>query len=486
MTDVRRPPGRHARPRGAALPRRVPLGRGDRRRTRSRARPTRTAAAPRSGTPSPHARAASVNGDTGDVAADHYHRYRRGRRADARARPRAYRFSVAWPRVQPAGRGPGQPAGLDFYRRLVDELLERRHRAVADALPLGPAAGARGRGRLAGAGHRVPVRRVRGARATSALGDRVRHWITLNEPWCSAFLGYGCGAHAPGPPATPQQARRAPPTTCCSRTASAVRGIRAAGAGRRRSASCSTSSRVVPATGDARRRRRGAAARRACTTGSSSTRSSAAATRPTCSPTSRRVVDLALRPRRRPRRDLRADRLARRQLLPAVAGRGAGAEPAPRRAGSTWPGDERLEHGPAGAASTPRWAGRSTRPGFERLLDPPGPRVPRRADARHRERRRVRRPASPPTARCTTRPDRVPRPRTSARCTGALDGRAPTCAATSSGRCSTTSSGPRGTHKRFGLVHVDYETQRAHPEGQRPLVPADVIARNGLVDGEDD
>jgi beta-glucosidase len=66
-----------------------------------------------------------ADGDTGEVAADHYHRYRQDTALMGELGLRAYRFSVAWPRVQPDGRGPVNQAGLDFYRRLADSLLER-------------------------------------------------------------------------------------------------------------------------------------------------------------------------------------------------------------------------------------------------------------------------------------------------------------------------------------------------------------------------
>jgi beta-glucosidase len=136
-------------------------------------------------------------GDTGDVACDHYHRYREDVKLMADLGVRAYRFSVAWPRVQPSGRGPANPAGLDFYRRLVDELLAHGIQPWLTLYhwdlpqPLEDAGG-------------WPVRDTAGRFAEyaqlvhAALGDRVRHWTTLNEPWCSAFLGYGSGAHAPG------------------------------------------------------------------------------------------------------------------------------------------------------------------------------------------------------------------------------------------------------------------------------------------------
>lgn len=64
------------------------------------------------------------NGDTGDIAADHYHRYRDDVALMKQLGLKAYRFSVSWSRVQPTGRGPAVERGLDFYRRLVDELLE--------------------------------------------------------------------------------------------------------------------------------------------------------------------------------------------------------------------------------------------------------------------------------------------------------------------------------------------------------------------------
>jgi beta-glucosidase len=135
--------------------------------------------------------------DTGDVACDHYHRYREDVAAMARLGLGAYRFSVSWPRVQPGGRGPANQAGLDFYRRLVDELLAHDIEPWLTLyhwdLPQ----------ELEDAGG-WPVRDTAARFAdyaslvSAALGDRVRHWMTLNEPWCSAFLGYGSGEHAPG------------------------------------------------------------------------------------------------------------------------------------------------------------------------------------------------------------------------------------------------------------------------------------------------
>ena len=109
----------------------------------------------------------------------------------------AYRLSISWPRVLPDGTGAVNAKGLDFYDRLIDELLRRRHHAVGDAVPLGPAAGALPPRRLAEPRHRRLVRRLRDA-DRQALGDRVKHWMPLNEP--QVFLGAGLiqGRHAPG------------------------------------------------------------------------------------------------------------------------------------------------------------------------------------------------------------------------------------------------------------------------------------------------
>ncbi|MFD8197897.1 GH1 family beta-glucosidase [Streptomyces wuyuanensis] len=137
------------------------------------------------------------NGDTGDVATDHYHRWREDVAIMADLGVGAYRFSLAWPRVQPTGRGPSVQKGLDFYRRLTDALLEKNIQPVATLyhwdLPQ----------ELEDAGgwpERATAERFAeyAGLAAEALGDRVRTWITLNEPWCSAFLGYASGVHAPG------------------------------------------------------------------------------------------------------------------------------------------------------------------------------------------------------------------------------------------------------------------------------------------------
>ncbi|MFF8841280.1 GH1 family beta-glucosidase [Streptomyces sp. NPDC015127] len=137
------------------------------------------------------------NGDTGDIAADHYHRMSEDIALMKRLGVTDYRFSVAWPRVQPTGRGPAVQKGLDFYRRLVDELLDAGIRPVATLyhwdLPqeLEDAGGWPQRETAQRFGEYAGI-------TAGALGDRVSTWTTLNEPWCAAFLGYGNGVHAPG------------------------------------------------------------------------------------------------------------------------------------------------------------------------------------------------------------------------------------------------------------------------------------------------
>jgi beta-glucosidase len=137
------------------------------------------------------------NGDTGDVADDHYHRLDDDLDLIASLGLNAYRFSIAWPRIQPTGRGPANPAGLAFYERLVDGLISRGVTPVATLyhwdLPqaLEDEGGWRNRETAYAFADYARI-------MAEALGDRVPIWTTLNEPWCSAFLGHGSGEHAPG------------------------------------------------------------------------------------------------------------------------------------------------------------------------------------------------------------------------------------------------------------------------------------------------
>jgi beta-glucosidase len=138
------------------------------------------------------------NGDTGDVACDHYHRWPEDLDLMQEVGLKAYRFSVAWPRIFPEGGGTLNQRGIDFYARLVDELLERDiapvvtlyHWDLPQALET----------RLGGWTARETAERFADYAATvfGALGDRVPQWVTLNEPWVAAFMGYQTGRHAPG------------------------------------------------------------------------------------------------------------------------------------------------------------------------------------------------------------------------------------------------------------------------------------------------
>ncbi|GGK82755.1 GH1 family beta-glucosidase [Mangrovihabitans endophyticus] len=136
-------------------------------------------------------------GHTGDVACDHYHRYAEDVAIMADLGLASYRFSVAWPRIQPDGTGPVNPRGLDFYDRLTDELISKGIDPVVTLYHWDLPQTLQDRGGWT-------VRETAEAFAEYAqimharLGDRVRTWTTLNEPWCSAYLGYGSGRHAPG------------------------------------------------------------------------------------------------------------------------------------------------------------------------------------------------------------------------------------------------------------------------------------------------
>ena len=139
--------------------------------------------------------------DTGDVADDHYHRYADDVALMARLGLQSYRFSVAWPRITPQVTadelGPVNPAGLAFYDRLVDALLAAGIAPAATLyhwdLPqaLEDAGGWTDRRTAERFGEYAAV-------VAERLGDRLSMVITLNEPWCSAYLGYASGVHAPG------------------------------------------------------------------------------------------------------------------------------------------------------------------------------------------------------------------------------------------------------------------------------------------------
>ena len=137
------------------------------------------------------------DGSSGDVACDHYHRWREDVALMSDLGHAAYRFSVAWPRVVPSGRGRANERGLDFYSRLVDGLLERGITPYVTLFHWDLPQVLEDEG---GWPNRATVDAfVEYADVVSArLGDRVKHWITHNEPWCSSMLSYERGIHAPG------------------------------------------------------------------------------------------------------------------------------------------------------------------------------------------------------------------------------------------------------------------------------------------------
>jgi beta-glucosidase len=140
---------------------------------------------------------AIVNGDTGDVACDHYHRFESDLDLMAELGLECYRFSIAWPRVQPDGRGPANAAGLSFYRRLTEGLLDRGIEPIATLYHWDLPQALQDAG---GWGERDTAYRFAeyAGLVADALGDEVSQWITHNEPWVVAFLGYAHGTKAPG------------------------------------------------------------------------------------------------------------------------------------------------------------------------------------------------------------------------------------------------------------------------------------------------
>ena len=137
------------------------------------------------------------HGDTGDVACDQYHRLDEDLDLMADLGLMAYRFSVAWPRIQPEGSGPANQKGLDFYKRLVDGLRERSIEPVLTLYHWDLPQALEDRGGWTSRETSSRFAEYAGI-VHEALGREVRFWITLNEPWVSAWLGYGVGAHAPG------------------------------------------------------------------------------------------------------------------------------------------------------------------------------------------------------------------------------------------------------------------------------------------------
>ncbi len=134
-------------------------------------------------------------GETGDAACDHYHLWEQDIELMQALGYKAYRFSLAWPRILPDGRGKINQAGLDFYDRLIDRLLQAGitplvtlyHWDLPTALPGGWL-------------NRSVVDAFLEFTVTAAraYGDRIKNWVTINEPYCASMLSYSLGVHAPG------------------------------------------------------------------------------------------------------------------------------------------------------------------------------------------------------------------------------------------------------------------------------------------------
>lgn len=139
----------------------------------------------------------TYQGETGNIAIDHYHRMEDDVALMASMGMQSYRFSVSWPRILPTGTGQVNDKGLDFYDRLVDTLLRNKitpfltlyHWDLPQALEDRGGWLSRDTAYAFADYAEIMARR---------LGDRVEWWITHNEPFCAAFNGYGCGLHAPG------------------------------------------------------------------------------------------------------------------------------------------------------------------------------------------------------------------------------------------------------------------------------------------------
>ncbi len=138
-----------------------------------------------------------LNGDTGDVADDHYHRWESDVALLREMGVRAYRFSVAWPRILPDGVGRINPAGLDFYDRLVDRLLAEGITPFVTLYHWDLPQALQDRGGW-GSRDTIDAFVTYTDIVAKRLGDRVKHWMTHNEPWVVAFLGNLMGIHAPG------------------------------------------------------------------------------------------------------------------------------------------------------------------------------------------------------------------------------------------------------------------------------------------------
>jgi beta-glucosidase len=144
-----------------------------------------------------HTPGKTYHGDTGDVACDSYHRYADDIALLKRLGVGAYRLSLSWPRIQPSGRGAVNAKGLDYYNRVIDALLEADIQPAVTLYHWDLPQALQDEGGWANRDIADWFAEFAGI-AGEAFGDRVPRWITLNEPWVSAHVGYRDGRHAPG------------------------------------------------------------------------------------------------------------------------------------------------------------------------------------------------------------------------------------------------------------------------------------------------
>ncbi len=138
-----------------------------------------------------------VNGENGDVACDHYHRFKEDVALMKKLGVQSYRFSIAWPRLFPNGDKVREQRGFDFYNKLIDELIANGIEPLATLYHWDLPQTLQDKGGWAN--REIVDSFVEYAEAAvDAFGDRVQNWITLNEPWCVSWLGYMLGVHAPG------------------------------------------------------------------------------------------------------------------------------------------------------------------------------------------------------------------------------------------------------------------------------------------------
>ncbi len=363
-----------------------------------------------------------------------------------------YRFSVAWPRVQPTGSGAVEPRGLSYYDRLVDGLLERDIAPMATLYhwdlpqPLEDAGG-------------WPERATAERFADYAaivhdhLGDRVKVWATFNEPWCSAFLGYAAGVHAPGR-REPAAAHRAAHHLLLGHGLAANR-LHEAG-----SDGVGIVLNLMPVWPE---RAEAAVAADGV---------DAIQNRIWLGPLVDGAYDERLRALAPPLDDSAVvrdgdlalvrgsvDWLGVNYYTPARADTGGANEGGVGLDTSAYPGSRVFGSHPA--RPSPRWDGRSSR-AASRSCSSTCTVVPASRSSSPRTAPPTTTPCAPRMGRSTTRTG----PPTCASTSPLSSGRgqrAPTCAPTSPGRCSTTSSGPRATRRSSGWSRSTGSTSTAPP-----------------------